>query len=204
MLLFKDIFTGDEICSDAFPMADATSNKKIGFEGVKPEDVEAAVLKVSSKKIIPNGDGEIDVGCGSAFGGSAEDEEAPMGADGSPAVPVIDVVHFNNLQSTPLNAMVWKAWFMDFCKTLKSTLEAKDAANGNTVLSTRFKKNFPAIKEWGLTTVGKNIDDYEFYICKSSDFPESNKSLIIPAKYDGEAASPDFYFIIDGMEIEKC
>jgi hypothetical protein len=189
-------------------MADAITGAKVGFEGVKAEDVSAAVIKVTSKKIIPNADGEIDVGCGSAFGsggGDDGDDAGPaLAADGSPAVPVIDIVHFNELQSTPLNAMVWKAWFMDFCKTLKTTVEAKDAANGNTVLQTRFKKNFPAIKEWGLTTVGKNIDEYEFFIGKSSQFPENNKSLVIPAKYEGEAVSPDFFFIVDGLEIEKC
>jgi hypothetical protein len=193
----------DEICSDAFPLKDSATDKKVSFEGVKPAEVEVAILKVASKKIIPNADGEIDVGCGSAFGGAEVEEDA--GADsGDKPVPVIDVVHFNNLQSIPLSGPVWKAWFMDYCKTLKGKCEELDTANGNTILATRFKKNFPAIKEWGLTTILKNIDDYEFYVGKSSDFPQSNKSLLIPAKYEGEAVSPDFYFLVDGIEIQKC
>lgn len=193
----------DEILSDAFECVDAATGKKVSFEGVKPADVTAAILKVSSRKVTPNADGEVDVGCGSAFGGTEAEEDAGPADENAPQ-PVIDVVHVNNLQSVPITGPVWKAWFMAYCKSLKAKCEALDKANENTVLSDRFKRNFPQLKEFGLTTVLKNIDDWEFYQGKAGDFPSTNDNMLIPAKYEGEAVSPDFYFFIDGLAILKC
>ena len=42
------------------------------------------------------------------------------------------------------------------------------------------------------------------YMGKSAIFPTDNKCLLIPAKFEGEATSPDFYFMLDGLILEKC
>ena len=131
-------------------------------------------------------------------------------------------------------------------------------------LGDQFKKNFPALKTFGLTTVMNDFDNYELYdmglfftqqhdiktwllytrclcllspalLARHRPFPQTTTlwsyqvnniincymlrftsfrvTLIImsvlifelfTAKYEGEATSPDFYFLIDGLEMEKC
>ncbi len=147
------------------------------------------------QKVTPNGDGEVDIGCGGAFGGKNEDEDEPAAAaDENAPLPVIDVVHNAQLEPVNISKALWKKYFMDFCKALKPKLEAEDAA-----AAAKFKANFPALKTFGLETVLNNFDDYEFYQSKAQKFPDSSECLIIPAKYEGEATSPDFYFMLDGL-----
>ena len=203
MLIFKDLYTDNEVLSDAFSILDESS-KPVAFEGKTHEQIDAAILKVPSHKVTPNADGDVDIGCGNSFGGTNEDEEADAGGNDPDAPqPVIDIVHYFQLQNVPVSKGVWKTYFMAWCKATKDKLVALDASNG-TKLADQFKKNFPALKTWGLTTVYNDIDNYEFYIPKTSNFPADNETLLIPAKYEGEATSPDFYFMLDGLVLEKC
>ena len=102
------------------------------------------------------------MGCGNAFGGTNEEDDG--GAAGNPDAPqpVIDIVHYFQLVNVPVTKAIWKAYFMDWCKMTKAQLEKHDADNG-TKLGELFKKNFPALKTFGLTTVYNDIDSYDLY-----------------------------------------
>ncbi len=113
--------------------------------------------------------------------------------------PVIDVVFNGKLEPVTITKALWKKYFMDFCKALKPKLEADNAEAAAT-----FKKNFASLKKFGLETVLNSFDDFEFYQSNTTRVPDSSECLIIPAKYEGESPSPDFYFMLDGMVREKC
>lgn len=110
-------FSGDEVLSDAFPLQDLESKTPAMFEGLKPDDFATVVIKLTSRvrifggrfklllscstclqKITPNESGDVDIGCGSAFGGNNDDEAAAGPADANAPIPVIDVVHYFSLQ----------------------------------------------------------------------------------------------------------
>eukprot|EP00744_Colponema_vietnamica_P005914 GILI01008614.1.p2 GENE.GILI01008614.1~~GILI01008614.1.p2 ORF type:complete len:212 (-),score=68.00 GILI01008614.1:84-677(-) len=197
MLIFKDLFTGDEVLSDAFRTLDMTG-AVAGFEGKKAEDIEYAIIKVPSSKVTPREDGEIDIGCGNAFSNpDAEAEEKP--ADENAPQPVIDLAYYFKLEQQNYDAKEFKAQFQDYCKRLKAKCEALDAQNENQILITRFKRNFPALRDFA-AMVTREIGNCEFYTGRSMD----PQGMLIVAKYEEGATSPDFYFYVDGLEIEKC
>lgn len=61
MKIYEDLFSGEEIVSDSY-----TSKGEVCFDG--------AGVKVKSK-FLNKGAENIDIGCGNAFGGNAEEEE---------------------------------------------------------------------------------------------------------------------------------
>ena len=60
MRLYIDAFSGDEIISDSFDLVPV-------FEEVGAE--------IKAKMIVKK-EGEVDIGCGNAFGGEGEEEKA--------------------------------------------------------------------------------------------------------------------------------
>merc|ERR1712222_194981 len=111
MKVFQDVFTNDEIMSDVFDFS------------LSHEDV---IMKVQSKLINKAGMGNIDVGCGNAFGGG-EDE----GADDMAEEKVLDVEYNHNLIKTPFSKGDFMALIKPFLKNLKAHL----TANGNKIES---------------------------------------------------------------------
>lgn len=162
MLIFKDMFCDAEVLSDAFNIVDGLTGAAVVFEGKRHEQIESAILKVPSRKVVPNESGEVDIGCGNSFGGSNEDEDAGGDVNPDAPQPVIDIVHYFELQPVSITKAVWKKYFMGWAKELKERITAYDANNG-TKLSEVFKKNFPALKTFGLTTVYDDLENYELY-----------------------------------------
>jgi hypothetical protein len=81
MKIYKDLFTNDELLSDAYL-------GEVSFD--------EAVLEVNATR-IPVGGGDVDIGRGNAFGGSHEEEEAV-----DPNVEmVIDLVSIFNYTEVP-------------------------------------------------------------------------------------------------------
>jgi len=63
-----------------------------------------------------------------------------------------------------------------------------------------FKKNFDNIQNWVKDEILKNFDDFEFYMPKDTEFGET---MLVPARYIGEALAPTFYYFVDGLKEEK-
>lgn len=79
MRLYTDAFSGTEILSDASKLT------------LEYEDV---ICKVKSRMVVKTED-DVDIGCGNAFGGPAEEEGGAGGNSSLPKViDLIDTFHY--------------------------------------------------------------------------------------------------------------
>lgn len=76
MKLFMDIFSDEEIISDSYPHTE-------------PEEFHGVIWKIKSRWITKGGDENIDIGCGNAFGGGGEEEQAG-GEELEKALDIVD------------------------------------------------------------------------------------------------------------------
>lgn len=115
MLVFQDVFTNDEVMSDIFPF-------ELAYNDV--------IMKVKSQYKKKEDVGNVDIGCGNAFGGGEEEQ----GGDGDVAAEkVIDVVYNANLAETSFSKGDFMAYIKSFLKNLKTYLEEngkKDRVEG--------------------------------------------------------------------------
>lgn len=185
MLLYIDRLTGDELVTDALPS----------------KELDGGILAVESMRITVGGE-EVDIGCGSEFGGAAADE----GVDDTKET-VLNIVQSHNLQLFSVSKSEYKALMKEFWPRIKASIEKevneaesdweKDQAKTKY---NNFKKNFPTLKEFVKETIVANFSDFEFYIGESNN-PEG---LIVPARYIGESTTPTFYFFLDALRTEKA
>jgi len=64
-----------------------------------------------------------------------------------------------------------------------------------------FKKNFAALQKFIKDEVLANFTEYDFYM--GAEPAEMSSSMIVPARFIGEAAAPTFYFFVDGIFGQK-
>jgi len=94
-------------------------------------------------------------------------------------------------------------------KKLKTAAEAKLKGVAKTeydALKARFaafKTHFPALQKFVKDEILANFTDFDFYKA-DSDNAVLGQTMIIPARYIGEAVSPTFYFFVDGLHGEKA
>jgi len=67
---------------------------------------------------------------------------------------------------------------------------------------TSYKAHFKALQEFIKTEVLANFSEFDLYIPASP--AELGECMIIPARWIGDAASPTFYFFVDGLLEEKA
>ena len=102
MKIFKDIVRGDEMLSDTFQMA---------------LEYENAIIKVPSKNRPKDDLGNVDIGCGNAFGGGEAKEEQPA-AGGEGVEMVLDVVANSELKQVNMSKkefMLYQRIFQNNC-----------------------------------------------------------------------------------------
>jgi hypothetical protein len=63
-----------------------------------------------------------------------------------------------------------------------------------------FKSNFDKLQEFFKNEIEANFDECEFYLVEEGNLGES---MIIPARYVGEATAPVFYVLRDGVRERK-
>jgi hypothetical protein len=107
MIIFKDVTSDDEVMSDSFKLAPAKndSGEEIPF-----------TMQCPSKMVIV-GDGDIDIGCGDAFGGGAEDDAG----DGNEE-KVLDVVAAFELVEVAFTAKQYLTYAKKWMKCLRKNL----------------------------------------------------------------------------------
>jgi len=175
MKVFQDVFTNDEVLSDIFTF-------ELAFNDV--------IMKVKSSYKNPENVGNVDIGCGNAFGGQEEEEG---GADGNAVEKVNDVVYNGNLVANQMSKAEFMAFIKNYLKNLKAHLES----NGKADRVDGFMKG---AQEFVKTVVSK-FDDYEFYIGSSESL---DGGLVLSFWEDESAAGPVFYFFRDGLKEVKC
>lgn len=103
MKIYTDIFSGEEILSDGYPIT------------LEYDDV---VGKVKTELIV-KGDADVDIGCGNAFGGAGEEDQA----GGAPVEKVINVVDNFKLEDAGLDFATFSTYFKPYMKKLLDKLK---------------------------------------------------------------------------------
>mmetsp|Transcript_24198 Transcript_24198/g.68137 ORF Transcript_24198/g.68137 Transcript_24198/m.68137 type:complete len:180 (+) Transcript_24198:136-675(+) len=179
MIIYKCRFTGDEMLSDAFkptPVKDDDGNEVVGL------------FKIESQKVNKDSGASVDIGCGSEFGGGADDLD-----DGAELVNnVIDESIGFDLHEVPMSKKDVKEYLQGYCKNLRQKLKDDDKVAGPDVKA--FTQSAPAFCKWILS----KYDDMQFFTSSSMD-PDGSMAF---GFYEG--VNPSFVYIKMGLLEEKC
>ena len=175
MRVFQDVFTDEEFMSETYKFELA---------------YEEAIMKVGSTYKKKEAVGNVDIGCGNAFGGSNEDEEEGGSAPGEePQEKVIDIAYNFGLCEQSLSKADFMGYIKEYCKKLKLKLTETNPSRVDG-----FMKGIGAfIKQ----VVGENFNDYVFYTGSKETL---DGGIAISYWEDESAAGPMFYFFRDGLK----
>ena len=180
MKIFKDVIGGDEMLSDTFQMT---------------LDYDDAIIKVPSKNRPKDDLGNVDIGCGNAFGGGEAEEEQPA-AGGEGVEMVLDVVANSELKQVNMNKKEFMAYIKDYFKKIIAYLEEngkKDRVDG-------FKKGAQAFIKF----IVPKYDEIELYTGANGENEDGEivGGICISYWENEEAKGPMFYFFKDGLKEE--
>jgi len=175
MKVYTDVFTGDELLSDSYPM----------------KVVDDVYYEVEGKNITISHDiDEALIGGNKApEGGEASAEEAGAGYESS-ATTGINVVLNHKLVETPFDKASFKDWIKTYSKKLKEHLQENSPDRVQTF-------------QTGMTKVAKEIlgkfDEYRFYLGENMNID----GLVVLQFYRGDSLTPVFIYFKDGLKEEK-
>ena len=179
MLIFQDIFNTDEFMSDIFPFT---------------LEYDDCIMKVQSSYKAPEDVGNVDIGCGNAFGGG---EEEQAGGAAAPQEKVIDVIYNANLQQFFMSKSEFMAYIKDYFGRVVKYLEE----NGKADRVPTFKKGCTAFIKF----IVPKFDDIEIYVGASKhEDDDLSGGLAISYWEDDSAAGPVVYFFKDALKEVKC
>jgi len=176
MKVYNDIFTGDELLSDSYPM----------------KVVDDVYYEVEGKNItISNDIDESLIGGNKAPEGGEATAEDGAGVTYDPSlVTGINVVMNHKLVETPFDKASFKDWLKTYSKKLKEHLQ----------------ENSPdrvQIFQTGMTKVAKEIltkfDEYRFYLGENMNID----GLVVLSFYKEDGLTPMFIYFKDGLKEEK-
>jgi hypothetical protein len=147
----------------------------------------AGMMMVESK-MITKADGEVDVGCGNAFGTGAE-EDAGVDSGVQQVNNVID--GFSYTETTMGSATDLKSWLKDYFPAVREKLREKGRPK-------EYIQNFVAGAPDIAKFLIKNFADVQFYLGPSFD-----ANSMVFSIYPEGAVTPNFYYIMGGFEAEK-
>jgi len=173
MKVFTDIFTGDELCSDSYPM----------------KVIDDVYYEVEGKNIaISNDIDDALIGGNKAPEGS-EAVEDDAGVQ-STAVTGINIILSHKLVETPFDKASFKDWLKTYSKQLKEYLQ-EHAPNRVQPFQT------------GMTKLAKEIltkfDEYRFYLGESMNID----GMVVLQYYREDGLTPVFIYFKDGLKEEK-
>lgn len=178
MIVYRDIISGDEMLSDAFPLKPVIDSDGEVVPG----------LMMCESKMITKSDGDIDVGCGNAFGGGGDDD----GPLDSGAVQVNNVIEgFQYTETQVGSASDFKSWIKEYMNAIRTYMRSKGKDKEEIQA---FMATAPGIAKFLL----KNFNDLQFYLG-----PAFNPETMVFAMYPEGAVAPNFYYIIQGFEQVK-
>jgi len=217
MKIFIDVLTGKELCSDSYPISKAC---------------DGAVMVLESKK-VQVGEEEIDIGANPSTEDGGGDQGEGVDKTKATVINIahnhnlqqmqmekkeykefqkgywkqlknaidkrrFSVLGFDDDYKAPSDKAVAKAAEKEAESKLSVDGKAKFAAVVAQLES--FKKNFEALQLFIKNEVEANFSEFEFFI---PDGCSLDNSMIIPARYVGEALAPSFYIFVDGVIEEK-
>jgi hypothetical protein len=183
MLVYMDVFTGDEMINDAEPAMEVKD---------KDGNVVEGLLMVQSRLVTKGGE-EIDVGGGGEFGGG-EGEEAD---DQVETVNHLadENIGFGYTEYSGMDKATFKDYFKVYMKKVMKHHKAEGKIEDFATWAKEYKVKAAAAYKFLLSKFG----DLEIYMGKSNDFSAG----LVYAIWEGEAAEPCFMFFKDGLKGEK-
>ena len=174
MKVFIDVFTGDELCSDSYPM----------------KVVDNVYYEVEGKNIVVSNDIDDSLIGGNKAPEGSEAATEEEGAISSSAVTGINVVLTHKLSETSFDKTSYKDWLKTYSKKLKEHLEKNAPERVQPFQS-------------GMTKLAKEIlgkfDEYRFYLGESNDID----GMVVLQYYREDGLTPVFIFFKDGLKEEK-
>merc|ERR1711865_765067 len=167
--LYKDVFSGDEMFSMCFPNV----------------VVDDFLIELQGKMVAKNADGEIDVGCGGAFGGNSTEEALPEGCE-----VVCDVIETYHLQQCDMSKKEFKEYLTGYGKRIARHLKQENPER-NPVYKAK-------MVDW-VQKLYKMHSEVVLWIGESFDFENPSAMAIQFWKDDDASNTPYFYFIKDGL-----
>ena len=174
MKVFQDVFTNDELLNDVFSFT---------------KDFDGVIMKVKSTYKNKDDVGNVDIGCGNAFGGNEEEAGGEAGA----VEKVLDVQYNFNLVETSFSKADFMTYIKNFLKTLKAHLESTGKTDRVAAFQTG-AQNF--VKQ-----VVSKFDEYTFYTGSSESM---DGSIVLSFWEDETASGPVFYYFADALKEVKC
>lgn len=181
MKIFADTFTNDELMSDIYDF-------NLIHAGV--------IMRVQTKYKTKGEVGEVDVGCGNAFGGKNEDDEAEEGGNegGAPmGEQIINVIETCNLRQLHLS----KADFMTYIKAFLPKLKKELEERGETEKVEVLMKEAPVF----IKKIATEFNEFEFYTGLSESL---SGSIVFSFWEDPSGDGPVFYLFNDALKEVKC
>eukprot|EP00922_Rhytidocystis_sp_ex-Travisia-forbesii_P025598 GHVS01037575.1.p1 GENE.GHVS01037575.1~~GHVS01037575.1.p1 ORF type:complete len:261 (-),score=60.74 GHVS01037575.1:561-1343(-) len=172
MIVYKDIISGDEVCSDS-------------YKQLAPFDDEALLdvaFEVKSSRLAKGGE---DYGISHNTGADDESGATTTGDDSKQMV--IDVVDAFKLTESPFTKKDFQLYIKDYMMRIKGKLAEKNPdrvdkfMNGAKVVVTKILGEF---------------DEYTFYTGESFN---TEAGLII-SRFVGEEIAPRFMYFVDGLD----
>jgi hypothetical protein len=218
MIVYYDLVGDKEVASDAFDQK-ATD----GYKGVR---------EIQSKKILFQ-EVEADIGANASKGDGEEagDDEGADAAEAKTVINVVHAANLQEIKLGAKDfASMQKGYWKKLIDALnkeryralgikitedddKDSIKEKEAAAMAELSAfekkavdackdrmSAFKANFEDLQKFVKEVIIANFDEFEFYLCEEGELGES---MIIPARYIGEAPAPIFYFYDDGIKFKK-
>ena len=140
-------------------------------------------------KNITKSDADVDVGCGNAFGSAGGEEDGGVDSSVQTVNNVIDGFQYTETQVGTAND--FKAWIKDYMNAVVTALRAKGKAKEEIQA---FKASAPNIAKFFL----QRYSDVQFYLG-----PSFNSETMVFSIYPEGAVTPNFYYIMAGVQAEK-
>jgi len=145
-------------------------------------------LMMVESKMITKSDGDVDVGCGNAFGGGG-DEDGGVDSSVAQVNNVMDSFQYTETQiGGPAD---FKSWIKEYMNLVVEKLREKGKPKEQIQA---FKASAPNIAKYFL----QNFSDLQFYLGASFD-----ASTMVFSLYPEGAVTPNFYYIMGGLNAEK-
>jgi len=214
MIVYYDLLSGKEIGTDAY----ASTTPSVG------------IIAIESKRITIE-EKEVNIGANASKEGGEEDESVDA-SEAKTVINIVYASHLQKIDLDKkeyktligdyfkkvlkaLVALKWKALGVkeDDIPEDKEEAKAKESEaaaelskyekpgyEATLAKIEAYKKNFNAIQKFVTETILGKFSEYEFYTPEEA---ELGSSIIIPARYVGEATAPIFYFFEDGIRQKK-
>lgn len=218
MIVYYDIVAAKEVASDAF-------DQKLvdGYKGVR---------EIQSKKIVFQ-EVEADIGANASKGDGEDggEDEGADASEAQTVINVVHAAKLQKMELSQKEfASMQKAYWKRLIEALnkdryralgvrisedddKDTIKEKEAAAMEELSAyekkavddckakmAEFKANFEDLQKFVKEVIIANFGEFEFYLCEEGELGES---MIIPARYIGEAEAPIFYFYDAGLRFKK-